>query len=439
MNDLNIDISIFDKKKKYLLAVSGGVDSMAMLHFFHSKNFNIVVAHCNFQLRGEDSNADELAVIDWCKTQDILCVTKKFDTQAIVLKEKKGIQEVARQLRYEFFNKVMKQYECDYLFTAHHQDDQVETVLFRFMRGTGIKGLTGIPFWNQHIMRPMLHINKDEILHYAHSNNIPYREDSSNVKTDYSRNKIRLEILPFLQKYFPAISNNIAHNASRMQEAYTIYEQQIANYKKKLISKRESEWYIPIKKLKCKNPIHTICFELIAPFGFHFEQAKQLIEMMNSESGKYIENDEYRILKDKAFFIIASKNSLQATMIEIYNDEKEISTAHFSLKINTASAQNYVLQNEEKVAQLDISKLEFPLILRKWKQGDYMYPLGLNKKKKIAKILIDKKIPQAEKEKVWVIESNKKIVWLVGLCIDHRYRMQNNTKEIYKVLLQNYK
>lgn len=439
MNDLNIDIKIYDKNKKYLLAVSGGVDSMAMLHFFYSHNFNIIVAHCNFQLRGDDSNADEMEVSNWCKRNSVLCITKKFDTAAIVQKEKKAIQEIARKLRYDFFNEVMKKYHCDYLLTAHHQDDQVETVLFRFIRGTGIKGLTGIPFCNHHIIRPMLHIRKDEILRYVLTHHIPYREDKSNAKTDYSRNKIRLEILPFLQKFFPAINNNIAHNAIRLQEANTIYEQQIAIYKKKLLTQIEHEWYIPIRKLQHQKPIHTICYELIAPFGFHFEQAQQLIDMIHSESGKYIENDNYRILKDKTFFIIASKNSLLATMVEINADEKEIATAHFTLTINTTSSLNYVIQNNENIAQLDLSKLEFPLMLRKWKQGDYMYPLGLNKKKKIAKILIDKKIPQAEKEKVWVLESNKKIVWLVGLCIDHRYRIQNNTKEIYKVLLQNKK
>lgn len=439
MSDLNIDLKIFDKNKKYILAVSGGVDSMAMLYFFYSNNFNIIVAHCNFQLRGEDSNADEMEVSNWCNRNGVVCVTKKFETETIVANEKKGIQEVARKLRYDFFNEVMKEYKCDYILTAHHQNDQIETVLFRFLRGTGIKGLVGIPFCNNNIMRPLLHISKDEILQYVKANNIQYREDSSNAKTDYSRNKIRLEILPLIQKYFPTVNNNIAHNATRLHEAYTLYQQQIDTYKKKLVEKRGNEWYIPIRKLQLQKPINTICYELIAPFGFHYEQAQQLIEMIHSESGKYIENYQYKILKDKTFFIIATKDSLQATMLEVNIDDKEIATTHFTLKISTNTSLNYVLLQDENIAQLDMSKLEFPIVLRKWKQGDYMYPLGLNKKKKIAKILIDKKIPQADKEKVWVLESNKKIVWLVGLCIDHRYRIQNNSKEIYKVLLLNNK
>ncbi|MBK9480620.1 MAG: tRNA lysidine(34) synthetase TilS [Bacteroidetes bacterium] len=416
------------KEQKYLLAVSGGIDSMVMCDLFLKNKIPFAVAHFNFQLRQQESMDDERFVQMWCEQHHIPFYVKTIDTKSYASENKLSIQVAARTLRYDFFHTLLQQEPYDAIATAHHQDDNIETVLFHFFRGTGLRGLTGIPLESPSLIRPLLHVTKKEILQYASKHHITYREDSSNVKVDYTRNKLRNDMIPQLEAIFPAFKQNIAHNIQYLNEAYTVYERQIAQYKKKLIEQRGPDYYIPIRKLKHITPLKTVLYELIKDFHFGFEQAEQLITMMNSQSGKQIENTQFSILKNREFFIITAKKTSESAMILIDKSMDTVTTSDFTLHCKQLITDDYQVQNDTTIAQLNASMLEFPLLLRKWRPGDYMYPLGMKKKKKIARILIDLKIPMHEKDQTWVLESNKKIVWLVGLKTDDRYKITPQTK-----------
>lgn len=417
-------------QKKYLLAVSGGVDSMVLCHLFLRSSISFTVAHCNFQLRANESDQDEAFVADWCKQHKIPFHVKKFDTKTYANENKLSIQVAARNLRYNFFYNTLEKEALDALVTAHHKDDDIETALFHFFRGSGISGLTGIPCENNKIIRPLLDVNKEEIIAYATTHQILFREDSSNQKQDYTRNKLRNHLIPQLEELFPQFKNNIAENIKRFEEVNEIYTQRIEQYRKKLLEKRGRDYYIPILKLNHVTPLLTILYELLKPFGFNSSQTKQTILLMNSESGHFIENDTYRILKNRNFLILAEKNTKASEIILIEKQTEHVATEDFELIIGSITKESFHLKKDHSVCQIDEGLLEFPLILRKYRMGDYMYPLGMKKKKKIARILIDQKVSAIEKEKIWVLESNKKIVWLVGMRIDERFKVVPHTAQI---------
>lgn len=425
-----------DTKKKYLLAVSGGIDSMVMCDVFLQNKITFGVAHCNFQLRGEESDGDENLVKEWCEKNNISFFTKKMGTKQYADENKLSIQVAARELRYHFFYELIEKESFDFIATAHHQNDNIETVLFHFFRGTGIQGMTGIPSKNNKTSRPLLHISKKEIISYAQENKIAYRDDSSNQKTDYTRNKLRNDIIPQLEEIFPAFKNNIARNIARFHDVNMLYREQADRYKKKLLEQRGKDFFIPLMKLKHVNPLSTILYELLKPFGFSFEQSEQAVLLIESETGHMIENATHRLFKNRNFFIITEKNTIASEIILIENDAENIHTADFELIFKTEAQDNFQLQKDFSVCQADQNLLEFPLILRKWRQGDYMYPLGMKKKKKVSRILIDMKIPLHEKENTWVIESNKKIVWLAGLKMDERFKVAPATNKIFIIHLK---
>lgn len=425
-----------DLSKTYLIAVSGGVDSMVLAHCFKSLCCRFRIAHCNFQLRGIEADLDTKLVKKWCSENNIECDTRHFHTTAYAAEHKLSIQVAARQLRYTFFNEIMSNHQIDYLVTAHHRDDNIETVLFHFFRGTGISGLCGIPSGNHSIIRPLLHVSKQDIETYAYEHNVPFRLDESNLKQEYTRNKLRLAIIPELKQMFPSFEQNMVHNIERLSEVNELYMQQIELYKKKLLEPRGKDFYIPLLKLKYITPLQTVLYELIKPFGFSSDQVPEVIQLMHGHTGSYIQSKEYRIIKNRNFFIITSAVSTESEQILIQQETKEIQTNSFSLSIKSSLASDYVLKKESSICALDASLLVWPLVLRKWKQGDYMYPFGMQKKKKVSKILIDAKIPLHEKEQIWVLESDKKIVWVLGIKTDNRFRITSHTKEVVELHLK---
>ena len=425
-----------DKNKKYLLAVSGGIDSMVMCHIFLKNNFVFAVAHCNFMLRETDSDLDELLVRNWCEKNNISCFVKKIDTKKYIEENKLSIQVGARKIRYDFFEDIILTEKIHHIVSAHHADDNIETMLFHLSRGSGINGLRGIPSANKHIIRPLLAMSKKEIIEYAKGNEIQFREDSSNAKTDYTRNKIRHEMIPQMEEIFPDLRKNILHSIENLQDAYEIYSQQIETYRKKLVEKRGQDFYIAIRKLIHVRPLNTVIYELLKPFGFSFEQSLSALKLIDSESGSFLENEKYRFIKDRNFFIITEKNTEASDLILIEKNTKKVSTNSFDLKINVLAKEKFHLQKEETIAQLNADELQFPFILRRWKTGDYMYPLGMKKKKKISRILIDAKIPLHEKENIWVVESDKKIIWIVGIKIDERYKVRDVSKSVLEMRVQ---
>lgn len=419
--------------KKIIVAVSGGADSMVLAALLHDLQVNIAIAHCNFGLRGAESDGDEAMVRKWAEEKSIPFYVQKFETRKLLDEKGGNLQETARDLRYQWFETLRQQTGFDLIATAHHKQDSVETMLINFFKGTGIAGMHGILPQQNKIIRPLLPFTKEELLQTAKENNIPWREDSSNLKEDYTRNAIRHQLFPVIEKIFPQVLDNLSGNTVRFQGAELLYNEAVARYRKKLIEKRKNDWYIPILKLQHVVPLDTIVWELIKPFAFSPPQVKDVLHLLHAETGKYVSSADYRIIRNRNFLIITTQQQEASTHILIEEQDKKIVTPGFVLAIKHddfhIADMDKIKALDKSMACLDRDKLKFPLVLRPWKTGDYFYPLGMNrKKKKVSRFLIEQKVPLHEKEKIWVLESGKKIAWVVGMRIDERFRITDPTK-----------
>ncbi|MBS1948414.1 MAG: tRNA lysidine(34) synthetase TilS [Bacteroidetes bacterium] len=429
------------QKDRLLLAVSGGMDSVVLCELCSQAGFDFIVAHCNFQLRGEESKRDEIFVHNLAKKYDKLFLLKRFDTLHYALEKKISVQVAARELRYDWFGELLenpglganildfKSPALNFILTAHHLDDNVETLLMNFFKGTGIAGLHGILPKQGKIVRPLLFAKKDELRKFADEHCLSWIEDSSNESDKYTRNYFRHQVIPVIEKIYPGTMNNLSANINRFRDIEILYRQSILLHKKKLFEQRGNEIYIPVLKLKKSEPLRTIVYEIIKDYNFTAHQADDVIDLLDSEPGKYIRSSSHRIIKNRRWLIISPNNLEEAETI-IIDDVGcwQLATGKFELEIG--SALNHKLQTTNKIAQLDAEKIKFPLLLRKWKQGDYFYPFGMKKKKKVARFLIDNKLSKNDKEKVYVVEMNKKIIWVAGMRIDERFKITQQTKNV---------
>jgi tRNA(Ile)-lysidine synthase len=321
------------------------------------------------------------------------------------------------------------------LATAHHANDSVETMLMNVMRGTGIEGLHGIVPKRGKIIRPLIFATKQEIMDYAKAQGLSWVEDSSNESSKYTRNFIRNEMIPATEKVFPTALENMMSTIEKMKEAEQLYMQAVTHHKKKLLHQAKGEWQIPVLLLQKTQPVKTITWELIKPFGFTEGQVDEVLKLCNSETGAYVQAAALRIIRHRKWLLIAPVQTAQALHIVIEGDKGETTLSEGKLQWKISS--NFDLEKLKQLtaneAVLDLKHLQFPLILRPWKDGDYLYPLGMRKKKKIARLLIDLKLSKTEKEKVWVLESNHKIVWVVGLRIDERFKVTPATAKVVQL------
>ena len=433
-----------------ILAVSGGIDSVVLCELCKQAGYDFIIAHCNFQLRGEESERDEKFVKDLAEKYKVETKVKKFDTEKFAEENKMSIQEAARVLRYEWFDELVngelsivnRKTEPNihhspftiHLLTAHHADDNAETALMNFCRGTGLHGLTGIPLSYEHIRRPMLSFTREEILQFAKENKLEFVEDSSNLSSKYTRNFFRNEIIPAISKVYPQVNENLADNINRFKEIERLYKFAVNDIKKKLVKEKGNEWHIPVKQLMSYGN-RALIYEVINDFGFTEKQIEEVIKLAESESGKYIDSPSlhYRIIKHRHWFIISPYNSTGSETIIIEQDNKKVSFEHGVLEFEQLQTTNHKPQTSNNIACLDAKNICYPFILRKWKQGDYFYPLGMKKKKKLSRFFIDQKLSKTEKEKAWVIEMDKKIIWVVGKRIDERFKVTEKTKTVLKI------
>jgi tRNA(Ile)-lysidine synthase len=436
--------NLFSSKDKLLLAVSGGVDSVVLCELCKQARYDFSIVHCNFQLRGEESERDERFVKDLGDKYKVEVKVKKFETEKYAVENKLSIQEAARKLRYDWFMELINQLTnkpINHLLTAHHADDNAETVLMNYLRGTGLHGLTGIPVSNDHIRRPMLCFTRNEILLFAKDNNLEFVEDSSNQSSKYTRNLFRNEIIPAISKVYPQVKANLIDNINRFKEIEKLYRLSVAEIKKKLVRNKNSEYYIPIKQLMgYNNP--ALIYEIIADFGFTEKQIDVVIKLAESESGSYINspNLQNRIIRHRHWFIISPVNSVESATIIIEENDKVVAFEKGTLQIEKTSNQQPVRKDSfgatsNQIACLDAKEIKYPLILRKWKTADYFYPLGMTKKKKLSRFFIDKKFSKTDKEKAWVIESDKRILWVVGHRIDERFKITDKTRSVIQLTL----
>ncbi len=423
------------QKDHLLLAVSGGIDSVVLCELCKQAGLTFSIAHCNFSLRGEESERDEQFVRGLGKKYGVEVLVQKFDTNAVAEQNKISIQEAARMLRYEWFAQLRKEKGFAYTLLAHHADDNMETLLMNFFRGTGLQGLTAIPEGGKetHLLRPLLGVRRKEIESFAGENNLQWVEDSSNSSTKYTRNFFRHELIPAIQKVFPQAEENLLANIERFKKINVLYQASVEKLKQEVCEKHLAELRMPVKKLM-KYSHTSLVYEIIKDYGFGEKQVGEVMKLTEAESGKFIENENFQIIRHRNWLIIAPKTTITDT-VAIEKDQAQVKFSGGLLEMSFVDKEKFSLNKSPLVAQLDAKHIEFPLLLRKWKQGDYFYPLGMRKKKKLARFFIDQKLPKNQKENIWVVESNKKIIWVVGLRIDDRFKITPATEKVLQISL----
>lgn len=427
---------LFAPTDHLLLAVSGGIDSVVLCELCRQANYSFTIAHCNFQLRGLESQRDEDFVRSLGKKYGVEVLVRQFDTSEYATQQKISIQEAARELRYTWFATILeaKDTTASLLLTAHHADDNIETTLMHFFRGTGLRGLTGIPARNGLIRRPLLNFYKEELIGFANENKLDFVEDSSNESSKYTRNFFRNEIIPAVSNVFPQVKENLAGNIRRFSTIATLYEQAVNNMISKLGRQKGNEWHVPIKQLMLNR---ALVYEVIHRFGFEEKQVDELYKLAASESGKFIisRRGDNRIIRHRHWFIIGAVKKLENAHFIIEEEDKVVEFSDGKLAIDQQAHAPATIPSSTNEAWVDGALIRFPLLLRRWKEGDYFYPLGMKKKKKIARFLIDRKLSKTEKENCWVVESNKKIIWVVGQRIDERFKITEKTKNVLRLQL----
>jgi len=427
--------NLFHEKDKILLGVSGGVDSVVLSELCKRAGYDFAIAHCNFQLRDSDSERDEKFVQELAGKYDVPFHIISFDTKAIAAERKISTQEAARELRYHWFEEIRKAADYRYILTAHHADDNIETVLMNFFRGTGIRGMRGIEPKHGLIVRPLLFARRSELEEFLEENKLDHVFDFTNEQDHYTRNYFRNKVIPFVEKSFPEVNDNLLANISRFKEAALLYQQAVEVHKKKLLEFKGTEVHIPVLKLKKTAPLSSVIYEIIKDYNFSSAQVNEIIALLNSESGRYVQSTSHRVIKNRNWLIIAPNESTGSEIVVI-DAIGHWPFAMGKLKLEVTSASTFEPQVSNSVALVDFDEMQFPLLLRKWKQGDYFYPLGMKKKKKLARFFIDQKLSKTDKEKIWVIEMNKKIVWVVGYRIDDRFKITSRSRQILNITVQ---
>ena len=411
------------KDQKILLALSGGLDSCVLLDLIIKLGIRPALAHCNFQLRGIASDQDARWVKTLAQEKGLECHVQNFDTQAYALNKKVSIQMAARDLRYQWFETLSKQNDYNFIFVAHHADDILETFMINVMRGTGLKGLLGIPERRGKILRPLLPFYREEIKQYAFQKKIQYREDESNTKKEYLRNALRHEVIPQWKKKDPNFDEQFRKTLKYLGQAQAVLDYVLEDFKNKNFISFQQGFKISIHVLKGISSLNYYLHALFAPYGFvNLADLKQLI---NSQSGKQLFSDTHRLIKDRGCFLLTP---IKESPSKSYSIDSELSAIEIPLRLSFTQEKTFK-KVDSKSLMLDKAKLKFPLTLRKWKQSDYFYPSSLRGRKKLSKYFKDEKFSLLEKEDQWLLCSGDDIVWVIGKRADQRFLADAYTKD----------
>ena len=435
------NLSFLDKDasgKKFLLAVSGGLDSIVMAELFKLSAYDFSIAHCNFQLRGKESHGDEKFVEKLAAKYKVKFHSTRFETEKYCSENKVSIQMGARQLRYEWLENIRQKSKHDYLVTAHHADDAIETFFINLLRGTGISGLHGIKERNENVIRPMLHFYRKDIEKFAKKNKLKWREDSSNSTDKYERNKIRHHLLPLMEEINSKAKESIVATMENLVRTETILSDSMERIAAKYISSQEGETSIGFDFFKELNPAPAYLYEVIKKYGFNYEQCLQIVESASRQSGKMFLSENYRLVIDRKKIIIGDLIKNDTGVWEVETDDKELFTPKATYIFNTFKrTADFKIPTNPKTIALDLDKLTFPLKIRKWEKGDKFYPLGMKKPKKVSDFLIDNKVSVPDKDKTYVLISAGEIAWIIGHRPDDRFKVTTATKNLYLCSLQN--
>ena len=424
---LSIQFAFLTDKKLYL-AISGGLDSMVLLHLLHQLEYQIAVLHCNFGLRGEESDADEQFVIDVCTTLAVPIIVQKFDTKKYSTDHKLSIQVAARNLRYRWFDEQLQTNFYDFVLTAHHLDDSLETFLINFSRGTGIDGLTGIPAQNKQIVRPLLLFSRDEILNFAQMHQLVWREDSSNASDYYLRNKIRHNVVPTLKEIQPNLVSNFVKTQQNLNQIYGLAADAVKMVYLQVVTEHQNAIEINLEKLLVLPNFEAYLYQWLQ--GYNFRSWSDVYKLVHAESGKMILAENHVLTKGRSILIVTAKKS-ETSEVSILI-EKGQKSVKYPIKLSLCTVDT--LSNyDSNTIFVDQNLLEFPLTIRKYNSNDWFYPFGFKGKKKVTKFLKDCKLSAFEKNNIWLLCSNDKIVWIINNRADDRFKISTSTKSILKI------
>ncbi len=427
---------LFGENENILLAISGGLDSMVMLDLFLCIKNNIGIAHCNFNLRRDESDEDANFVRSVAHKYEVPYFEKSFETAKFANKHKLSVQKAARELRYHWFEEIAAQENYNYYATAHHFDDQLETFFINLFRGTGVKGLRGIPPKNGNCIRPLLFATRNEIEEYASKQNVTFREDSSNYSEKYLRNRIRHQILPVLAAVKPDYKTGFKKTFQLLKGTEEFIDGEINNLSKNLFRQEEDQVRIAIGKLKKLPHIHFYLYELLKPFGFNEEVISKIPKALDKTPGKLFISKTHQLLIDREDIIISSVKVVKPESYLIEAGQTEMLYPVKFIFERSPNDENTIINPDPNLAHLDFDKLEFPLKLRKWEEGDYFYPFGMKGRKKVSDYFIDQKFSLFDKQKTWLLVSGNNIAWVAGHRIDNRYKIDQQTNTIYMATMK---
>ncbi len=425
------DNMLLADKARVIIGVSGGADSMALLDILHHLGYECIVAHCNFHLRGQESYRDEYFVEKVATKYKFEYVSANFDTKKYIEEESISLEMAARELRYAWFEKIRKEYKAEKIAVAHHQDDSVETVLINLIRGTGIRGLSGIPPINGKVIRPLLCIFREDILQYLKVRHIGFVEDSTNKEDIYTRNKIRLNVIPLLKTINPSVVQAIQKTSENLYHTENIFNAYVEKAKRKVFANNK----IDINALLKQKEPKTILFEILFPYGFNAPTIDNIYDSINSQSGKIFYSEGHQLIKDREVFILEPINDQPDAIYTLFEHETNIEEPCKMTFESFRKTSSFQLEQDPATIYLDKDRLIYPLIIRKWKHGDKFIPFGMKGHKKVSDYFTDRKFSLVDKSNTWLLCSGDDIVWIIGERIDDRFKITNTTIEILKITL----
>ncbi|OUS00778.1 tRNA lysidine(34) synthetase TilS [Flavobacteriales bacterium 33_180_T64] len=429
-NHINTNLP-FLSEKKLLIAISGGLDSVVLAYLCHQLKLNVALAHCNFNLRGHESDADEDFVLNLAKQFDLELFVEHFNTETYANTQKLSIQMAARELRYNWFSDLANDLGFDYILTAHHADDNLETFLINLTRGTGLNGLTGIPEINDTIVRPLLPFSREAIEAYANVNHIKWREDSSNASDKYLRNKLRHHVIPILKETNSELLQNFKATLEHLKDTAAIVKESINTVKENAVEPCSgNQLKVKISEFKNRNNSKAYLYEMFKDYGF--TQWATIVSLLDAQAGKQVLSETHRLIKDRDHLILTDLPSENQTAYSITEDNKSLEIPLGILFFDEADA---IFKTPKTIIFIDKDKLKFPLYIRQWQEGDSFYPLGMKGKKKLSKYFKDEKLSLVDKENVWLLVSDDTIVWVIGKRADERFKVGQNTTNIFKITL----
>ena len=424
-----IQHQLLSGEKPVVVGISGGADSVALLHILVSLGYKCIAAHCNFNLRGDESFRDEQFTIDFTKRLQVPLCKISFETNKYAQDNRLSVEMAARELRYRWFEELLNTYDADAVAVAHHRDDSVETLLINLTRGSGLTGLTGIKPKNGNVVRPLLCVSREDIYAYIENNGLEYVTDSSNSSDIYTRNFIRLKVIPLLEEINPSVKASLARTANHLYDASLIYNHSIEEARRVIIQSNR----LSISALLSFPAPATILYEMLKPYGFSRTVCESIFTVLEKDSGKIFYSSTHRLLKDRSDLLIdvLSGEDNRAYLINLEDDNVDLPV---ELKPEiVVIKEDYQIEKDRKFAYFDFDKLSFPLVLRHWQEGDWFVPFGMKGKKKVSDYFSDKKFSLFDKEKTWLLCSGQDVIWIVGERTDNRYRIEKTTKRVLKL------